>query len=479
LKTQKDLSPQQKQTWLKAVSAMELKNYGYAIQICQSLLKLQPEFLDARKLARHAAQEKAKGAKKGFLSGLGGGSQIALMKASSLLKKNDLPALLPALEEILADDPGNLQANTLLQEAALRWIPPMKELAIFAFETIIEINPKEKSQLYRYAAFCLEHDENDLPRNPTRAVELYNRILELDPNDLVAIKGSKDAAAAHSVHDGGWAVAESYRDLIKDKEQAEALEQQSRVIKSDDIIDNQIAELSAQVHSEPHNIDKSRRIAELYEKKGDYENALEWFHYALSISGGADPTIARKISNIKLSQIEAAYKAREEYLAAVPDDPDAPRYREEMAELEKQRADFILADARERVDRNPTDLMAHYELALALIDAGLLQEAIGHLQRARSNPSVRLRAMGKLGECYRARNMIDLAAKTFSDAIAELSVMDAMKKDLLYNLGLVYETMGQDQKSIDCFKQIYEVDYGYRDVATRVESSYGGEANAA
>jgi len=68
--------------------------------------------------------------------------------------------------------------------------------------------------------------------------------------------------------------------------------------------------------------------------------------------------------------------------------------------------------------------------------------------------------------------MTDLAAKTFADAVAEIPGMDATKKDLLYNLGLVYESMGQKVKSIDCFKQIYEVDYGYRDVARRVEESY-------
>jgi hypothetical protein len=51
-------------------------------------------------------------------------------------------------------------------------------------------------------------------------------------------------------------------------------------------------------------------------------------------------------------------------------------------------------------------------------------------------------------------------------------VMDAVKKDVIYNLGLVYEKMGDNQKTVDCMKQIYEVDYGYRDVAKRVESSY-------
>ena len=50
--------------------------------------------------------------------------------------------------------------------------------------------------------------------------------------------------------------------------------------------------------------------------------------------------------------------------------------------------------------------------------------------------------------------------------------MDAMKKEIVYNLGLVYERTGDQEKSLACMKQIYEVEHGYKDVATRVESSY-------
>jgi len=473
LKTQKDLSPQQKQSWLKAVSAMEQKNFPYVIQICQVLLQSMPDFLDGRKLARKAAIEKSKTVKKGFFSGLGGGSSMALMKAGGFKRKDDLVALLPLLEEILADDPFNAQANTFLQEAALKWDPPMKELAFFAFETILEGNPKDKVQLNRYASFCMERDENGKPRDPSCAVELYNKLLAINPNDMLAMKGSKDASASQSVQQGGWEVADSYRDLIKNKEEAVSLEQQSRVVKSDEMIDSQIAELSAAVQAEPQSVDKSRKVAELYEQKGDLENSLEWYRYVLGLSGGADTTISRKISDLQLRQIDDAFTAREEYLASSPDDPEDPRYRQEMEELRKQRASFVLAEARERVDRNPTDLIAHFDLGVALMDEGEPQDAIGHFQRARMNPSIRLKAMGKLGQCYVARNMNDLAAKTLSDAVSELVGMDPVKKDLLYNLGTVYRSMNETEKAVECFKQIYEVDYGYRDVAQLVESSYG------
>jgi len=47
-----------------------------------------------------------------------------------------------------------------------------------------------------------------------------------------------------------------------------------------------------------------------------------------------------------------------------------------------------------------------------------------------------------------------------------------MKKEIVYNLGLIYKRTGDQEKSLAFMKQIYEVEHGYKDVATRVESSY-------
>jgi tetratricopeptide (TPR) repeat protein len=106
------------------------------------------------------------------------------------------------------------------------------------------------------------------------------------------------------------------------------------------------------------------------------------------------------------------------------------------------------------------------------MNAGHFREALPELQRARQNPNARLRAMNALGRCYRELSMFDLAAKQLEEAAREVGTMDATKKEIVYNLGLVYEQMGDRKKSLGCMKQIYEADYGYKDVATRVESSY-------
>jgi tetratricopeptide (TPR) repeat protein len=106
------------------------------------------------------------------------------------------------------------------------------------------------------------------------------------------------------------------------------------------------------------------------------------------------------------------------------------------------------------------------------VEAGRAREALPELQRARQNPNARLKSMNLLGHCYRELGMLDLAAKQLEEAAKEITSMDAMKKEVVYNLGLVYEQMGEAEKSIGAMKQIYEADYGYRDVAARVESSY-------
>jgi len=80
--------------------------------------------------------------------------------------------------------------------------------------------------------------------------------------------------------------------------------------------------------------------------------------------------------------------------------------------------------------------------------------------------------MNLLGACYGELGMLDLAMKQFEDAAKEVLTMDAMKKEIVYNLGIVYDKMGELEKSLNCMKEIYEADYDYKDVAKRVESSY-------
>ena len=124
------------------------------------------------------------------------------------------------------------------------------------------------------------------------------------------------------------------------------------------------------------------------------------------------------------------------------------------------------------MDQNPTDPQLRFELGTALYKAGDHSAAIPHLQQATRNPHIRTKVLLLLGRTFRAKGMFDLSIKQLTDALADLHVMDHVKKEVLYEKGLIHTEMGDKDAALNCFKQIYEVDYGYRDVAKRVESSY-------
>ena len=457
--TELELSENARSNWQKAVSAAEIRNFAYAVTLLQSILKESPEFLDGRKLLRKAQINLTKG-KKNFFGGL---STLSL-KGPQLIKKDPLAAIELA-EKTLEGDPFNSAANHLLKDAAMAL--GQFETAVFAVQTLIENDPKDTKALSELGELYFAHGDAD------KALNIFNKILEINPQDLIANKRSKDAAAANTMKAGGWDSAKDYRDLIKNKDEAVAMEQKNRVVKDEGAIASLLAELHEEAQLHPESIDIARQIAGLYEQSEDYDNAIAWFNYASELSKGTDSWLLRKIADMQLKQLEAAIEARKEWLAVAGDAHDeAPRVREELEMLLKQKGESLLDEARKRVERNPTDLLFRFELGEQLMNIGQFSEAIPELQKAKGNPNVRLRAMNLLGKCYVGKTMFDLAVKQFSDAASEIIAMDSTKKDIMYQLGRLYERMGQKDKALECYKEIYEVDYGYEDVAKRVESSY-------
>lgn len=458
IKTEKELSANGTSLWQKAGHAVEVGNFAYAVQLIRAILKETPGFIEGRKLLRKAEVQATKG-KRSFLSGL---SSLSLKGATSI--KKDPLAAMDLAEKTLETDPYSTPANHLLKEAALA--AEMPEIATFALETLAEGNPRDTKVLHELAQHYYDRGDND------RAVALYNRIVELNPSDLIAAKKGKDASARSSMRASGWESAQDYRQLIKDKETAVALEQQGRVVKGTDLIDRQVCELYERAEKEPDNVDLARRIALLFEQKEDFESAVWWYDRAAALTGGADQTLVRKAFDLHLRVFDHGIGTRREFLAAAPEHEEAPRVQQELEQLLKQRGEMMIEEARRRVERNPTDLVLRFELGEHLLAGGHFTEAIPELQRARQNPNIRVKVLFHLGKCYLGKNMVDFAERQFVEAAKELGPMDNLKKEIVYQLGLLHERGGRAEKALECFKEIYEADYAYEDVARRVESSY-------
>src|ERR1044072_3321666 len=149
VKTEKELSEAQRNLWLKAVAAVELRNLGYAISLLQEILKQEPRFLTGRQLLRRAEVTKNRSTKKSFFNI--STAPIAIMKAQREIKKDPKRAV-EMLEKVLEDEPYNRQANLTLKEAAMAAGWP--ELGVFALRTLVREKARDAKRLNGGGRVC-------------------------------------------------------------------------------------------------------------------------------------------------------------------------------------------------------------------------------------------------------------------------------------------------------------------------------------
>jgi tetratricopeptide (TPR) repeat protein len=290
------------------------------------------------------------------------------------------------------------------------------------------------------------------------------------PNDGDLRMALKDLSARKTLDEGGYGALEggggSYRDILKNKEEAVSLEQEKRVQKSEDVTERLIGEYEARLETEPNNFKLVRSLAELYTQKKQFDRALAYYDRVKKSDLGNDPSLDQSIA----TTIAKRFDFQMEQL-----NPLEPDHATQVEAIKAEKLAFQVAECQKRVEKYPTDLAIRFEMGVLYFQTGKIGEAIQEFQKAQGNPYKRLTAMSYLAQCFAKRKMFDIAARTLQNAIKEKPVFDDEKKDLIYNLGVVLESMNKKEDAIEQFKQIYEMDAGYKDVSAKVDAFYAGQ----
>lgn len=456
--TDADLPKNLRDLVLKAKGAVEMKNFKYTISLMQAVLKETPGYVEGRKLLRKSEIALSGGKKKKGLFGGGGG--LGIMKLQGASKKDPIGTL-ELIEKELEKDPYNAGANELLFDTALR--ANMLDTAGFALETIRDGAPENTKLLHKLAEFYMNRGM------PLDAASVYKEIVKQDPTDTEAVKGEKDSTARASMQKQKNEAGE-YVIGQKSTEETLALEKANRAALTTDQLQEKLDVLVAEYEADPNNVQGVKDLANTYEQLEDWAHAAAFYDWAHQLSSG-DVALKNKSTFMNDKASEEELKELERIAEENPDDEDAQA---RLNEVRGARIASQVEERQKRVEQNPTDPQSRFDLGLALYHAGEFSDAIPHLQQATRNPHIRTRVLLLLGRTFDAKGMHDLAVKQLTDANAELHGMDNTKKEILYELGLIHSKVGASNEALECFKQIYEVDYGYRDVAARVEGSYTG-----
>ena len=120
------------------------------------------------------------------------------------------------------------------------------------------------------------------------------------------------------------------------------------------------------------------------------------------------------------------------------------------------------------------DYETHYNLGLAYREMDLLDDAIEEFQAAanavapKDGTSRYLQCCNLIGHCFMSKGMGRLAAMWFQKGLDAPGHTEDEYQALRFELGTAYEQMGDLDRALDVFTQVYGINVSYRGVADKL-----------
>ena len=432
----------------KAEEATKRRNYDFAVELYQQILEIEPDQGDARsglRVALKRRDEQKRGGK--LFAKIGGAGPLTAAKAMAKAKRYD--SAIKGFERYLAGNPLDVDVNLLLGECCEQ--AEYFHSACAVYEFIAEIAPKNSEGLRRAGAMMYRTGEH------AKALEFYERALEIDPRDQDAIKARKNLAAETALSKGRYDSVGHSREQIKDKDEARSLERDQRIHKSGEEMQEELERLESRLAESSSDPDLLTQIGELHRKLGDLEAALEFVERAREYRSDS--------FDLAKSHGELKVKVLKKRIAKADKLEDPERANEVELELKV----FELELAKSLLVFRPGDAELRLNLAKRLLRSGEQDAAISELQQVTADPRSEREARFFLGQAFHAKGFGDLAKKEFLLAIEDGARPDERTKEILYNLAAIAEAAGEADEARSYYSRIFEVDISYRDVAQKME----------
>lgn len=157
--------------------------------------------------------------------------------------------------------------------------------------------------------------------------------------------------------------------------------------------------------------------------------------------------------------------------APAPPQPEAPALNHELADMFDEFRDEVEAGD---PAASTADYETHYNTGLAYREMGLVDQAVEELQAAIAlaapldgTPRY-LQCCNLLGHCFMQKDMPRPAAMWFKKGLDTPGHTEDEYQALRYELGTAYEQMGDLERAIEIFSEVYGMDVNYRGVAAKL-----------
>ena len=176
--------------------------------------------------------------------------------------------------------------------------------------------------------------------------------------------------------------------------------------------------------------------------------------------------------------IDALFRAEEEFFDLASELEDELRREGALAadeELLEPHDDQSVEEIVEGFKQGMAETLAeedydtHYNLGIAYREMGLVDEAIGEFQLAAKDPRYLVDCCSLLAASFVDKGFPELAVKWYLRGLDSPSLNEEERLGLLYELGNLHLSMGEEDKARERFIEIYGINSNYRDVVAKLQ----------
>ncbi|MCC5830854.1 MAG: hypothetical protein JJU36_15515 [Phycisphaeraceae bacterium] len=458
--------PRKARPWFeRAKTVADTRNYDYAIECYINGLRHDLDNLGVHEALHNVALKRkvAGGKPPGFTEKLSSGGRTPMDK---LLHS----------EMLWAKDPVNLQFALSIMDYCVQLNETHDELHmgevahwVGGIAMDLAVQPKKGSK----SVFVRLMDLFERIEIYDKAVEACRRALQFAENDSELLRKLKDLQAMLSMKAGRY--EEGARASIRDTERQRDLEQRDSTIKSASVKDEVIQRRRAEYEEDPNDPDRVQRLVQALVDKGDFESETEAIRLLNELwQTSGQYRFKVRIGDIRMGQFNRELRKLKTMLEK---DPQNQKIKQKVQDLAVHQVKFELGEYEERVKNYPTDMGLRYQYGRRLHAVRKYDEAIAEFQQARHDPKHRASSLLYLGRCYVAKDWMDEAVSTFSEAVKlHDSTGDKLALELRYEQMDTLDKLARRDRKIEHAREaqkiaseILQANINFRDIRQRLD----------
>jgi tetratricopeptide (TPR) repeat protein len=374
---------------------------------------------------------------------------------------------LPALEKLAAiykskNHKSYLEVvNRVILEEARTSGQPEKMFA--ALVDLLELRPRDKGLLREYRELRKELGWVD---EKTGEVDTLSAI-EAEEEDIDLLLARVDLYINQGLVRNARRILENlnirFPHSPRIKEKIASLEEVKARIKTEEIpvAVGKVKDIEARIETTP---DLARTFLSGFPDEGGAEKRVT----AADIFADAEilPLPSQEVEETKFYDLDRKIADEQEMLQGV----FAQQLRGDISILEKDLTDIVSVfrdQVRKKVDTK--DYETRFNLGLAYLEQGLVEEAIEEFLMAAEDPARALDCSSIISKAYKQNNNFDEALHWLEKGLALVPPGSMEQFALLYELASLYEDNGDRQKALEVYSRVKAWNPAYRDVGKKVD----------